>query len=173
MLTTGRLLPDVHKIAVLRPNALGDYLFAVPALHALRAAYPAAEIVLLGKDWHAACLAGRPGPVDRVVAVPSYPGVGEPETAAPDEAELESFFGAMNGERFDLAIQLYGGGRYSNPFTQQLGARSTAGLKERDAAPLDRWLPYAYFHHEVFRYLEVVALLGARPRLAHQPCLDR
>lgn len=55
----------VRKIAVLRANALGDYVFSLPALDALRAAYPQAEIVLLGQPWHARFLAGRPGPLDR------------------------------------------------------------------------------------------------------------
>jgi ADP-heptose:LPS heptosyltransferase len=31
------------------------------------------------------------------------------------------------------------------------------------AAPLDRWIRYVYYQHEVLRYLEVVALIGAVP----------
>jgi len=46
-------LHDVHKIAVLRPSAVGDFVFALPALHALKHRYPEAELVLLGKAWHA------------------------------------------------------------------------------------------------------------------------
>ncbi len=38
-------------------------------------------------------------------------------------AEQEQFFKAMTQERFDLAIQLHGGGRYSNPFL--IGQRTT------------------------------------------------
>ena len=163
--------PHVRKIAVLRVNGLGDFIAAVPALEALRAAYPTAEIVLLAKDWHAAFLAGRPGPVDRVVVVPPARGVGEDNDFAEDPDRLERFFDAMARERFDLAIQIHGGGRYSNPFLRRLGARLTVGLKTPDAAPLDRWVPYLYFQPEVLRYLEVVALVGAttgvlEPRMA-------
>ena len=163
--------PDVRKIAVLRVNGLGDFIAAVPALEALRAAYPAAEIVLLAKDWHAAFLAGRPGPVDRVVVVPPARGVSEHNDFAEDPGRLERFFDAMTRERCDLAIQIHGGGRYSNPFLLRLGARLTVGLKTPDAAPLDRWVPYLYFQPEVLRYLEVVALVGAttgvlEPRMA-------
>src|SRR2546421_5583352 len=154
--------PDVGKIAVLRVNGLGDFLYAVPALEALRAAYPAAEIVLLAKDWHAAFLAGRPGPVDRVVVVPPARGVGEANDFEEDRGHLERFFAAMARERFDLAIQIHGGGRYSNPFLLRLGARLTVGLKTPDAAPLDRWAPYIYFQPESIRYLEVVSLIGAK-----------
>lgn len=65
-----RRLEDVRRIAVLRANAIGDLVFALPALDALRAAYHQAEIVLLGLPWHADFLAGRPGPIDRVEVVP-------------------------------------------------------------------------------------------------------
>src|SRR5205085_2482323 len=105
--------------------------------------------------------AGRPGPVDRVVVVLPARGVGEDNDFAEDRGLLARFFDAMVRERFDLAIQIHGGGRYSNPFLRRLGARLTAGLKTPDAAPLDRWVPYIYFQSEVLRYLEVVALVGA------------
>jgi ADP-heptose:LPS heptosyltransferase len=164
-------VPDVRRIAVLRANAIGDFIFALPALEALRAAYPAAEITLLGKAWHAGFLANRPSPVDRVIPVPRSRGVSENESVADDPAELEQFFAAMRRERFDIAVQIHGGGRYSNPFVRRLGARLTVGLKTPDAAPLDRWVPYIYYHPEVLRYLEVVSRIGApmvtlEPRLA-------
>ena len=159
------LVPDVRKLAVLRCNALGDFIFALPALEALRAAYPRAEIVLLGKPWHAELLADRPSPVDRVVAVPPSTGVNGPFDAPADEdpAALEQFFAAMRRERFDLALQLHGGGRHSNPFVRRLGARVAAGLRAPDAEPLDRWTAYELYQPEVARYLEAVALVGAQP----------
>lgn len=154
---------DVRKIAVLRCNGVGDFMFSLPALAALRCAYPSAEIVLLGKQWHAEFLAGRPGPVDRVVAVPASRGVnGEPD-GEEDPEELDRFFHAMQQESFDVAIQMHGGGRHSNPFARRLGARLTVGMKTPDAVALDRWIPYHHFQPEVFRHLEVVALLGAPP----------
>src|SRR5690348_10416996 len=102
-------VPEVRKIAVLRANALGDFIVTLPALEALRAAYPGAEIVLLAKPWHAALLEGRPGPVDRVVIVPPAHGVGIGPDEHEDPESLDAFFEAMEGERFDLALQLYGG----------------------------------------------------------------
>lgn len=164
------MLPEVSKIAVLRANGLGDWMFALPALDALRAAYPSAEIVLLGRPWHAQFLARRPGPIDRVIVVPPSKGVREEEGSGelhPQEqnrAELEHFFSAMRDERFDLAIQLHGGGHYSNPFLLQLGARSTAGLRTADAAILDLWVPYVYFQSETMRCLEVISLVGGQPQ---------
>ena len=53
----------------MRRNALGDLIFALPALAALRHAYPDAEIVLLADTCQRRFLGSRPSPVDRVVAV--------------------------------------------------------------------------------------------------------
>src|SRR5918995_4742131 len=95
------LVEGVHKLAVLRANAIGDYLVSLPAIQALRAAYPAAELVLLGAGWHAGFLAGRPGPVDRCLAVPPTAGVRDDRPPAP-AAEVERFFARMRAEQFDL-----------------------------------------------------------------------
>jgi ADP-heptose:LPS heptosyltransferase len=157
---TGDRVPGVRKIAVLRANALGDFLFTLPALESLKAAYPEAELVLIGAVWHAQELAGRPGPVDRVLVAPAVPGLREP---VPGEQPPSDFFARAQAERFDLALQLHGGGRQSNPVVGALGARVTAGLRAPDAPPLDRVVPYVYYQPEVFRYLEVVSLVGTRP----------
>ena len=151
----------VRKIGVLRANALGDLIFILPALAALRLAYPDAEIVLLATPWHARFLESRPGPVDRVEVVPPSRGVREVKGSSEDESELERFFRAMAAEQFDLVCQLHGGGRYSNPFVRRVGARVTVGLRADDASPLDRCVPYLYYQPEVLRYLEVVSLVGA------------
>lgn len=156
------LVDDVRRIAVLRANALGDFIFVLPALAALRAAYPDAELVLLGAPWHAELLRNRPGPVDRVLVVPPADGIRTPVPGESGPAMAE-FLAAMRRERFDLALQLHGGGANSNPLVRALGARVTAGLRAEDAPPLDRWLRYVYYQPEVFRYLEVAALVGAAP----------
>jgi ADP-heptose:LPS heptosyltransferase len=153
-------VPGVERIAVLRANALGDFIFVLPALEALRAGYPDAELVLLGAPWHAELLRDRPGPVDRVLVVPPGPGIREP--APGEEArEMADFLASAREERFDLALQLHGGGANSNPLVAALGARVTAGLRADDAPPLNRWTRYVYYQPEVLRYLEAAALVGA------------
>jgi len=156
-------LPNVARIAVLRANGIGDLMFALPALDALRAAYPDAHITLLGAKHHAVLLDGRRAPVDRVIAVPPSRGVNEVD-GPEDATALERFFAAMRAECFDLAVQMHGGGQFSNPFTRRLGARVSVGLKADNAPPLDRWIPYTYWQPEVARYLELVTLVGATPR---------
>jgi ADP-heptose:LPS heptosyltransferase len=153
----------VHKIAVLRNNAIGDFIFTLPALEALRHAYPYAEIVLLGSDWHADFLCHRPGPVDRVEVIPPMKGFSLSPGQEINPTEVEAFFERMQAEEFDLAIQLHGGGKHSNPFVKRLGARLTVGARASDAIPLDRWIPYARYQMEILRQLEIVSLGGAEP----------
>jgi ADP-heptose:LPS heptosyltransferase len=158
------LLGGARSIAVVRANGLGDLVVAEPALAALRAAAPAAHIVLIGTPLHAALLEGRPSPVDEVVIAPPVVGVRQPGPDAPeDPAATAAFLARMRARAFDVAFQLHGGGRFSNPFTSALGAATTIGMRDRDAPPLDRTIRYEYWQPEVARYLEVVGLAGAQP----------
>ena len=162
LVRSGPRVPAVRRIAVLRSNAIGDFVVALPALDALRAAYPDAHLTYLGTDWHPRLLATRPGPWDEVVVVPPYPGV-RGDSGATDTPEVQAFLAEQRERGYDLAVQLHGGGGNSNPFVTALGARVTAGSRDTGAPPLDRWVPYVYYQHEVLRFLEVVALVGATP----------
>lgn len=150
----------VSRIVVLRGGGLGDLIFAVPAMAALKAAYPGSTITLLGTPIHKALLGAVESPVDEVVVLPFAEGVRPGEE---DLDELDRFFAGMRGRNFDVAVQLHGGGRYSNPFLLRLGARHTVGTRTADAATLERTVPYLYYQHEPLRALEVVGLAGAFP----------
>lgn len=160
-------IEQVARIAVLRPNAVGDFVFALPALHALKHAYPDAELVYIGKEWHAQFLHGRPGPVDRVLEMPPVPGVGAPmaiDGRASSECgrdPVERFLARMRDERFDIALQMFGGGRFSNPFVAQFGARLSVGARALDAPPLDRCVAYVEPGNRRLALLEIAALAGA------------
>ncbi len=148
------------KIAVLRANALGDFIFALPALAALRQIFPSAQISYLGRPWHQKFLTNRPSPIDRTIVIPISFGVRDEPGSVEKKAELDSFFRKMKMEKFDIAIQIHGGGRYSNPFVTQLEAGKTIGLKASDAKSLDLWVPYIYYQNEYERYLEVISLIS-------------
>jgi ADP-heptose:LPS heptosyltransferase len=150
----------VKRIAVLRGGGLGDLIFAIPAIAALKAAYPEASITLLGTPAHKALIAATKSPVDEVQVLPFSEGV-RPGTE--DADELDRFFEEMRSRRFDLAVQVHGGGRYSNPFLLRLGARHTVGTRTPDAASLERTVPYLYYQHEPLRALEVAGFAGAFP----------
>lgn len=155
----GERFEGVREVAVLRGGGLGDLMFAMPAIEALAAAYPDARLTLLGTPAAAALLDGRSDAVDAVEELPVVPGVRDAGDGAPSPAD---FFERLHG-RFDLAVQLHGGGRNSNPFLLRLGARHTVGTATEDAEVLERWVRYVYYQHEVLRGLEVAALAGAEP----------
>ncbi|MDJ0355350.1 glycosyltransferase family 9 protein [Paenarthrobacter sp. PH39-S1] len=150
--------PDVRRIAVLRGGGLGDLMFALPALQALAACYPEAQLVLLGTPVHATLLGETHSPVHRVEVLPYAEGV---RPGPEDPLAQAGFFARMRAENFDLAVQLHGGGRYSNPFLLGLGARHTVGMRTPDAVRLERTIPYIYYQHEQSRSLEVAGLAGA------------
>jgi len=158
-------LEDVRHLGILRGGGIGDLLLALPAIEALAAAYPRARVTLLGTRVHRALLTGRCDAVDAVAVLPSAAPLGRAaEDGDPVGAvEVEAYVASMRARRLDLAVQLHGGGRFSNPFLLRLGARHSVGSATPDAERLERTLPYEYFQHEVARGLEVAALAGARP----------
>lgn len=134
---------------------------SLPALEALTAAYPQARLTLLGAPWHREFLAGRPGPVGEVLVLPKVAGLAGMAADAPRAGALPRFLAAVRERRFDLAVQLHGGGAVSNPPVAAFGAGTAIGLRAPGAAALDRCVPYRYYQPEIARYLEVVTLVGA------------
>jgi ADP-heptose:LPS heptosyltransferase len=175
----------IRRIAVLRGGGIGDLLLALPAIKALEAAYPGAHPTVLGSPW-ANLLAGQPGAPHSIETLPVHEGVREAAGLAEDPAATERFFERMRRRRFDLAVQLHGGGRFSNPFLLRLNAAHTVGTGTPDATRLERTLPYTLYQHDMFRALEVAGLAGAAPvtleprltalpadRAAVEPLVDR
>jgi ADP-heptose:LPS heptosyltransferase len=138
---------------------LGDMLCAVPALRALRVAFPAAEITLVGLDGAAWFVERFPAYLDALLPCPVWPGLTEIDgplrLAAP-------FVTRARRRRFDLAVQMHGDGRASNALTAALGATRWVGLAANGAVPdpPGTVAPYRGDRHEVDRCLDVVALLG-------------
>ena len=89
------------------------------------------------------------------------PGPDGPPDDPPDV--VEEFCAVLRARRFDLGIQLHGGGGNANPMLLRFGARITAGSRAPGAAPLDRTVPWTAFQHDLMRWLEVVSLVGAEP----------
>lgn len=161
MLLKEQKFKNICKIAVLRANALGDFIVTLPALKAIRSAYPDAEIVLLGKPWHKQFLVKDRTPVDRVIIVPIKKGIRTEANKAEDENEVNDFLEEMRKERFDIVINFQGNGVSANAFIKQFGAKITAGLVSEKSEKLDFSLDYYYYQSEVIRFLEVAKLIGA------------
>ena len=152
-----------RKVALLRASRIGDFLCATPAIRALRAALPDAEITMITLPLLRGLVERSPH-LDRFVAFPGFPGIAEQFF---DARRASAFFAAMQAERFDLAIQMQGSGVYSNPFTLLLGARTTAGfIRPGDSSLglLDAALPLPTGGSEVERVLALTSFLGAESR---------
>lgn len=152
-------IPPPQRVAVLRALQLGDLLCAVPALRALRAALPEAEIVLVGLPWARAFVARFDRYLDGFMELPGYPGLVE---TTPRVEEIPAFLTAVQARRFDLAIQLHGSGSITNPLTVLLGARLNAGyfLPGQYCPDDERFLPYPAEEPEVRCHLRLMQFLG-------------
>jgi len=162
---------EVRRIAVFRSLVLGDVLCAVPALRALRAAYPGARITLIGLPW-AEALVQRLSCVDDFIRFPGHPGL--PESPA-DLGALPGFLAEVQSRRFDLALQLHGSGGISNPLVACFGARRSAGFFAPGAWRPDPQLfvPWPEAGHEIERCLALTDALGCpRQGLALEFPLD-
>ncbi len=157
------VLKNIKKIAVLRANALGDFIVTLPAFKAIRNTYPDAEIVLLGKPWHKAFLVKGRSPVDRVIVVPVKKGIRIEVNQVENTGETERFFKEMQQEQFDIAVSFQGNGKSANPFIKRLGAKHTAGLWTEGAERLDKCMNYYYYQSETLRFIELAGLIGAPP----------
>jgi ADP-heptose:LPS heptosyltransferase len=146
------------SVVLVRASRIGDFVCATPAFRALRAALPGAKITLVGLPLVRE-LAKRSPHLDGFVPFPGFPGMAEQFF---DPRNAVNFFGLMQDERFDLAIQMHGSGAYSNTFTLLLGARHTAGFIRPgdESGLLDAALPRPE-GHEIERTLALTSFLGA------------
>ncbi|WOB06148.1 glycosyltransferase family 9 protein [Piscinibacter gummiphilus] len=146
------------RIGVFRALVLGDMLCATPALRTLRAAWPQAEITLIGLPW-AEALVDRLPSLDRFIAFPGHAGL--PERAA-DEAAWPAFVDELRSHRFDLLLQMHGSGGITNPLVAGWGARHCAGFAEPGAWRPEPQLfaPWPVRGHEIERLLALTDRLG-------------
>ena len=161
--TAYRLSPTAYrKIAVFRTLYLGDLLLAVPALRALRAGFPEAEITLIGLPWAASFARRFHRYVDRFVEFGGYPGIDE---VAVDPGRSAHFVEEQRAYRYDLVVQMQGSGRTSNPCALALGGRMTAGYYDGEPPPgLTFGAPYPDDQPEVLRNVGLIRLLGCPHR---------
>ncbi|SNS99333.1 ADP-heptose:LPS heptosyltransferase [Noviherbaspirillum humi] len=154
---------SLRRIAVFRALQLGDLLVTVPALRALRAAAPQAQIVLVGLPWAASFAERFEKYVDEHLVFPGFPGLPE---SAPDMAAIPRFFAQAQSYQFDLAIQLHGSGLQTNPLAVAMGARRNAGffVPGHYCPDPELFADWQDSEHEVLRYLRLMRFLGIETR---------
>jgi ADP-heptose:LPS heptosyltransferase len=151
--------PPPERIAVLRALQLGDMLCAVPALRALRRAFPNAHVTLVGLPWARDFVQRFGHLVDELLEFPGYPGL--PERTV-DLAGLPGFFAEAQAARFDVALQLHGNGVITNPVLIGMGARLNGGFYAAGQYCPDphRFVQWPEQGHEIERCLALIEYLG-------------
>ncbi|MBS7564558.1 glycosyltransferase family 9 protein [Mucilaginibacter sp. Bleaf8] len=153
-------LPDheIKKIAIFRALQLGDMLCIIPAMRALRYAYPSAHITLLGLPWGKSFTERFSSYFDDFIHFPGFPGLPEQPFNA---KETVDFLAGIQG-KFDLLLQMQGNGTVINPIMELFGASYTGGFYTLGdfAGNQDYYMPYPNFGPEPERHLLLMEHLG-------------
>ena len=149
---------DIRKIAIFRALQLGDMLCTVPALRALRTAFPEAHITLLGLPWAATFVQRYSHYLDSFIHFPGYPGLPEQKT---DITKFPIFLDVVQQEQYDLVLQMQGNGSIVNPMVALFGGRYTAGFwRKEDGCPdAGLFLEYPEDVSEIERHLLLMEYL--------------
>jgi ADP-heptose:LPS heptosyltransferase len=124
---------------MLRALGLGDFLTAVPAYRAMRAAHPGHETILAAPEVLAP-LAGLTGAIDRVLPA----------------VELMPL--RWSGPPPDIAVDLHGSGPASHRIVEELGARQTMVFASAAAPGTGPW--WDPHEHEVARWCRLLEWYG-------------
>lgn len=152
--------PAPRRILVIRTDLLGDLVLTLPAVLALRRAYPEAQIDLLVQPSTAGILAGQPG-IDRVLLCDPdgwFGGIGKREI----RAKLRDLVRTLRAARYDLAVSICGDA--ASIFARLSGARRRVGYAgEAFAHFLTDPVPGARYQirqHETAYCLDLAAAAG-------------
>jgi len=153
----------ISKILIFRALQLGDMLCAVPAIRALRYAYPDAEITLAGLPWAKSLIERFPDYIDHFIWFPGYPGLPEQSLNPKD---FTAFLAEVQNQQYDLVLQMQGNGSVINPMIELFGGRYTAGFcKEEHYYPENGlFIEYPDVGSEIERHLKLMNHLGIPSR---------
>lgn len=155
------------KIAIVRAlPGLGDFLCAVPAFRALRAAFPEAHITIVGLSSAREMVQRFNHYLDDWLEFPGFPGI--PEVPFLPE-RTSAFLDQVKSFQFDLVLQMHGNGSCINPFIFQFGAKFNAGFFPATQSCPDSkgFLPYPEEGAEIERLLRLLEFLGVPPQGTH------
>jgi ADP-heptose:LPS heptosyltransferase len=154
-----KLPKDIKKIIVFRALQLGDMLCHIPAMRALRHAFPQASITLAGLPWAKSFTERFNQYFDDFLWFPGYPGLPEQRV---EPVMFASFLNQVQHKHFDLALQMQGNGTVVNAMVELFEAHYTAGFYlPGDYAPNPEYfMPYPNEGSEIERHLRLMDFLG-------------
>jgi ADP-heptose:LPS heptosyltransferase len=144
----------VKKVAVIRECCIGDVLQTTPAVRALKAAFPKAEIHYYVGRWSKLAIVGNPA-VDRIVEIPDYNGkIGSPLRRA-------SFFLSNKKQKYDLVV-CFNYGFFHGVECWLMGARIRVGLDDDRGMGcfFNVRIPYSPKRNRQLMYLDMIAAIA-------------
>lgn len=149
---------EIKKIAIFRALQLGDMLCVIPAIRALREAYPNAEITLLGLPWAAQFVKRFNKYFDAFMHFPGYPGLPEQEYS---QQAFMHFIEQVTEKEFDLVLQMQGNGTIVNELLPLFKAKYMAGYCTDDSyEPEGLFMHYPNYGSEVHRHIMLMEYIG-------------
>ena len=152
-------IEGIKKIVVFRALQIGDMLCSIPAIRALKQAYPDSKISLIGLPWARMLVERFPTYFDSLIVFPGYPGFPEQPV---DRLAFPEFLRHVQQQNFDLALQMQGSGTISNPVVDLFGAKNIAGFYNPGSyCPNNQlYIKYPSHLHEINRHLQLLQVLG-------------
>jgi ADP-heptose:LPS heptosyltransferase len=152
-----------QRIGVFRALQLGDLLCAVPTFRALRAAFPEAEISLIGLPWAETFVERFEPFLNHFIGFPGHPMLPEQPVHLD---QVSAFLETTQAQHFDLILQMHGAGRVTNALIGWMGARLSAGFfSPGEPCPNPRtFLVYPEDLPEIWRGLSLLSHLGIPPQ---------
>ena len=149
----------VKRIGIFRALYLGDMLCIIPVTRALRKAWPASEIYLIGLPWQEDFVNRFSQHFDRFIEFPGWPGLPE---QSPDGGRILEFLHQVRSHEFDLVLQMQGNGDITNSMCMLWNATKVCGLrKEGGYAPDPSLFPVSEDNeHETLRFMKLLDCLG-------------
>jgi heptosyltransferase-2 len=166
LIVRGSGLDNPQKILVRTPNWVGDAVISLPALEALRARFPKAEIVLATKPWVSEVYRRHPAVSRQMIF--------DPRGGPKGIRGFYRFVRALRDERFDAAVL------FQNAFHAAWMARSARiPLRFGYARDGRGWLlthpveapPAAAYGHQVYYYLHLLFRAGLISRFDPVPAI--
>jgi heptosyltransferase I len=157
--------PGRPRILLVKLSSFGDVLHTLPALEALRSAYPAAHITWLVEAAYAPLLAGHPA-LDEVWEAPRLHA--SELLAGANPARLRRLLHLLRARRFDLVLDVQGLLKSAVWVALARSPRKIGYDQTREGSYLvltERVPPFDPEAHAVLRYLNLAHYLGAPPAL--------
>lgn len=135
----------ISKIAIFRALYLGDMLCIIPAVRAIRTAFPEAKIVLIGLPWQRNFVQRFSRYFNDFLQFPGWPGLPEQD---PDVEKIINFLRDIRKEGLISSLTMQGNEDITNSMCMLWGGDKVCGLRtQKGYAPHPDLFPIALLFH--------------------------